>query len=121
MAKVKQHMSIPSKRALQRARERIDRIRTSLVGFELICSGTLSQRMMTCGKPNCRCATDPAARHGPYYQWIRMRAGKPAQRYVSEQQAQILRQAIDNYREVKRLLRDWEENTERLIDAVQPD
>jgi hypothetical protein len=114
-------MSIPSKRALQRARERIDIIRTSLAGFELICSGTLSQRMMTCGKPNCRCATDPAARHGPYYQWIRMRAGKPAQRYVSEQQAQILRQAIDNYREVKRLLRDWEENTERLIDAVQPD
>ena len=114
-------MSIPSKRALQRARERIDSIRTSLAGFELICSGTLSQRMMTCGKPNCRCATDPAARHGPYYQWIRMRAGKPAHRYVSEQQAQILRQAIDNYREVKTLLRDWEENTERLIDAVQPD
>jgi hypothetical protein len=114
-------MSIPSKRALQRARERIDSIRTSLTGFELICSGTLSQRMMTCGKPNCRCATDPAARHGPYYQWIRMRAGKPAQRYVSQQQAQILRQAIDNYRQVKKLLRDWEENTERLIDAAQPD
>jgi hypothetical protein len=113
-------VSIPSKRALQRARERIDSIRASLRGFELICSGTLSQRWKTCGKPTCHCATDPAARHGPYYQWIRMRAGKPAQRYVSEQQAQILRQAIDNYRQVKKLLRDWEENTERIIDAEQP-
>jgi hypothetical protein len=28
--------------------------------------------------------------------------------------------AIDNYRQVKKLLREWEENTERLIDAEQP-
>ena len=49
-----------------------------------------------------------------------MRAGKPTHRYVSEQQAQILRRAIDNYRRIKTLLRDWEENTERLIDAEQP-
>ena len=113
-------MTIPSKRSVQRARERIQGIRDSLGEFELLCSGTLSQRMMKCGKPNCGCATDPAARHGPYYQWVRMRAGKPTARYVSEQQAQILRQAIDNYRQVKKMLRDWEENTERLIDAVQP-
>jgi len=113
-------VSIPSKRTLQRARERIDGIRTSLAGFELICSGTLSERWKTCGKPTCRCASDPAARHGPYYQWIRMRAGKPAQRYVSGQQAQILRQAIDNYRQLKKLLRDWEVNTERIIDAELP-
>ena len=66
-------MSIPSKRALQRARERIHSIRASLGGIELICSGTLSERWKTCGKPSCRCASDPAARHGPYYQWIRMR------------------------------------------------
>ena len=67
-----------------------------------------------------RHTSDPAARHGPYYQWVRMRAGKPAQRYVSEAQAQILRAAIDNYRDIKKLLRQWEENTERLIDAAQP-
>jgi hypothetical protein len=94
-------VSIPTKRTLQRAREHIDGIRASLCGFELICSGTSSKRWKTCGKPTCRCASDPAARHGPYYQWVRMRAGKPAQRYVSEQQAQFLRQAIDNYRQVK--------------------
>ncbi len=117
---IKQHMTLASQRALQRAHARIDAIHASLGSFELLCSGTLSQRMMTCGKPNCRCATDPGARHGPYYQWVRMRAGKPSQRYVSEQQAVILHQAIENYRQVKKLLREWEENTERLIDAVQP-
>ena len=113
-------MTIPSKRALQRARERIDAIRTSLSGYELMCSGTLIQRMMTCGKPGCRCATDPSARHGPYFQWVRMRGGKPAARYVSQAQAQLLREAIENHRQVKKLLREWEENTERLIDATDP-
>jgi hypothetical protein len=113
-------MTVPSKRAVQRARTRIQSIRAQLVEFELLCSGTLSQRMIKCGKPTCRCANDPDARHGPYYQWSRMRAGKPAHRYVSEQQAQILRLAIDNYQLVKKMLREWEEKTERLIDAVQP-
>ena len=31
----------------------------------------------------------------------------------------FLQKAIDNYKVVKKLLREWEENTERLIDAVQ--
>lgn len=109
-----------TQQGVQRAHAHIERIRSTLGQFELLCSGTLAQRMMKCGKPNCRCASDPAARHGPYYEWGRMRAGKLVHRYVTEQQAQILRQAIDNYRQVKALLRQWEENTERLIDAKQP-
>lgn len=114
-------MTTPTtRRGVQRAQARIERIRASLAQFELVCSGTLSQRMMKCGKPTCRCATDPGARHGPYYEWGRMREGKATHRYVSAPQAQLLRQAIDNYRLVKKLLREWEENTERLIDAVQP-
>ncbi len=104
----------------RRARERIQRIRAALQDFELLCSGTLSERMMKCGKPNCRCATDPSARHGPYYEWSHMKAGKPTRRYVSPQQALLLRQAIANYRALQKLLRDWEENAERIIDAVLP-
>ena len=109
-----------TRRAAQRAQARIERIRGLLAQVELLCSGNLSQRMMKCGKPTCRCATDASARHGPYYEWGRMRDGKATHRYVNEQQAQTLRQAIDNYRRVKKLLREWEENTERLIDAVPP-
>ena len=102
------------------ARQRIAQVRATLGRIELVCSGTLSERMMKCGKPNCRCATDPSARHGPYYEWGRMRGGKIVHRYLTPQQAQVLRQAIDNYRQVKKLLRSWEEDTERLIDADHP-
>jgi hypothetical protein len=49
-----------------------------------------------------------------------MRAGKQTHRYVSATQAQILRRAIAKYRELRKLLREWEEHTERLIDAAEP-
>jgi hypothetical protein len=113
-------MTRPPNRAVQRAHTRIQSIRAAVAEFDLLCSGTLSERLMKCGKPNCRCASDPAARHGPYYEWAHMHGGKPTHRYVTAQQALILRRAIANYRRVKKLLREWENNTERLIDAEQP-
>src|SRR5271169_1859525 len=103
----------------QQARERIDQVRQELALIDLMCSGTLLKRMKTCGSPTCRCAQDPAARHGPYYEWGHMRAGKLVHRQVSAQHAAMLRRAINNYRLVRKLLRDWEAETERLIDAEQ--
>lgn len=102
----------------QRAQTRIAKIRQALGAFDYVCSGTLLKRTKLCGKPNCRCAQDPAARHGPYYEWSHLREGKLLHRVVSPQQATILRQAITNQRSLKKLMRDWEEETERLIDAV---
>jgi hypothetical protein len=107
----------PPRRA-ERARERIAQIRQELSAIELLCSGTLLKRMKTCGSPSCRCAHDPSARHGPYYEWGHMHAGKLVHRVVSAQQAEVLRQAIANYRRLKKLLRGWETETERLIDAA---
>lgn len=101
----------------QQARERIDQVRQELALIDLMCSGTLLKRMKTCGSPTCRCAQDPAARHGPYYEWGHMRAGKLVHRLVSPEQAELLGQAINNYRKLKKLLRSWEAESERLIDA----
>jgi len=101
-----------------RARARIAQIREELAAIELLCSGTLLKRMKTCGSATCRCAHDPAARHGPYYEWGHMQSGKLVHRLVSGEQAEVLRQAIANYRRLKKLLRGWEAETERLIDAT---
>jgi hypothetical protein len=106
-------------RGAARARERIAQIQKELGAIELLCSGTLLKRMKICGKAACRCAHDPAARHGPYYEWGHMRAGKLVHRVVSAEQAEVLGQAIANYRRLKKLLRGWESETERLIDAAK--
>ena len=49
-----------------------------------------------------------------------MKGGKLVNRMVSPQQAAALRLAIENYRKVKTLLRDWEAETERLVDLEHP-
>ncbi len=105
---------------IKQARQRIVRIREALNGVDYLCSGTLLQRTKVCGKAGCRCARDPNARHGPYYEWGHMQGGKLVHRTLSPEQAVILQLAIDNYRNVRRLLRDWEVETERLIDAEAP-
>ena len=102
---------------LQRARARIGRIHEAIRAVDYLCSGTLLRRMKLCGKLGCRCAQDPAARQGPYYEWGHMKDGKLVHRMVSPQQAARLRQAIGNYRKVLRLLRAWETETERVITA----
>src|SRR5438445_11905021 len=91
----------------QQARERIAQIRQDLQRIDVLCSGTLLKRMKTCGSPTCRCAKDPAARHGPYYEWGHMRAGKLVHRLVSPEQAGVLERAISNYRKQVKLLRCW--------------
>jgi hypothetical protein len=104
----------------RRARERIRAIRTAIAAIEYLCSGTLLKHLTRCGKSGCRCATEPAARHGPYYDWSHMHCGRLVQRRVPEQQAALLRLAIANYRKVRKLLRAWEVETERLIEAEAP-
>ncbi len=104
---------------LRRARSRIARIRTAITAVESLCSGTLLRRTKVCGKAGCRCAQDPSARHGPYWEWGHMRGGTLVHRMVSPRQAALLRLAIANYRRVVRLLRTWEVETERIIDAEE--
>lgn len=105
---------------IKQARDRIDRIRTDLADIEYLCSGTLHMRMKVCGKPGCSCAQEPQARHGPYYEWGHMIGGKLVHRTLTPAQAELLRHAIDNHRRAKQLMREWEEQTERLIDLEVP-
>ncbi len=105
---------------IKNAHERIARIRQALCDIGYLSSGTLLKRTKLCGKPNCRCAQDPGARHGPYFEWGHMKGGKLVHRVVSPQQAAILELAIANQRKAKKLMQDWEVQTERLIDAEAP-
>lgn len=111
---------MPRRRAhvVKQARERIARIQASLNELDYVSSGTLLERMKLCGNSNCRCHRDPGGRHGPYYQWDHMKAGKLVHRNVSPQQAALLRRGIANYRKAKKLMKAWEDETERLMDNL---
>jgi hypothetical protein len=113
-------MTTKTERAIAQAQNRIAKIQASLSAVDYLCSGTLSTRMMKCGKPNCRCAKDPDARHGPYFEWGHMVGGKLVHRMVPPEQAAKLRIAIENYRKVKKLILAWEAETEKLIALEVP-
>ena len=103
------------------AQEKIAEIQRTLSGMQYLSSGTLLKRTKVCGNPRCYCATDPAARHGPYYEWSHLKAGKLRDRALSPEQAGLMRLAIANHHKVKRLLRAWEAQTQRLIDLNAPE
>lgn len=105
---------------IKRVRDRITRIRDAIVEIDDLCSGTMLTRTKICGHPTCACATDQRKRHGPYHEWGHMRGGKLVHRMVSSDQAAALRRAIANYRRVRKLLQDWERETERLVDLEYP-
>jgi len=111
----------PSDARRRAALARIAQIRTRIRTIERLCSGTLLRRTKVCGKSECRCAEDPTARHGPYYEWGRMKGGRLVHRMVSPAQAARLREAIANYRRLRRLLRAWENETVKLIEAEAND
>ncbi|MBK7250997.1 MAG: hypothetical protein IPI06_09000 [Gammaproteobacteria bacterium] len=70
-----------------------------------------SKRTKICGNPRCHCARDPAARHGPYYEWSYLKGGRLHHRTLTPKQAELMRLAIHSYRKAKKLLRTWEAHT----------
>lgn len=98
-----------------RIRRHTQALRRAIAAMDFVASGTVHTRTKVCGRANCRCATDPAARHGPYYEWSRRVDGRLRHSVVSAEQGQLLARAIVNYREIQKLLAQWEHETAREV------
>lgn len=59
-----------------RLQKRIQRSSSKIGCLDLVLRGTVAAYHTTCGKPACRCRDEPAARHGPYFQYTTKVAGK---------------------------------------------
>jgi hypothetical protein len=107
--------------ARKQTEEKIAEIQRAIAAMQYLSSGTLLKRSKLCGNPQCHCARDLAARHGPYYEWSYLKAGRLHHRTLTPAQAHLMRQAIANYRKAKKLLRAWEAHTQRLIELNAPE
>ena len=72
-------------------------------------------------RPNCRCATDRTARHGPYYEWGHMHDGKLVHRSVPAERAELMQHAIENYERVGEPLHERELLSADEIITPRPD
>lgn len=111
-------MKSPAKPSARRLRRRTAMLRRQITAMDYACSGTLHSRTKICGQAACRCANDPAARHGPYHEWSRRKDGRLVHSVLGPGQVSLIQRAIANRREIERLLALWEE--ESTLEILQP-
>jgi hypothetical protein len=114
-------MNAKKKPSTQRIRAKSQKLRRLIGRMDFVASGTIHVRTKVCGRKNCKCATDPEQRHGPYHEWTRSKDGKLQHRVVSSDQARLLQRAISNYREIQSLLARWEDETASEILNQKPE
>ena len=89
----------------------------STIGYAL--PGTLTVRASSCGKANCRCKSDPEARHGPYAYWTRKVGSTTKTRVLTDDQLEDYRQWLDNARRLNELVAELYELSVSVVDEDQ--
>jgi hypothetical protein len=93
------------------------RIAAELARLGFVLPGTLTERPMRCGRPNCRCHADPPQLHGPYHQWTRKINGKTVTRLLSDDQLADYQPWFDNQRRLRSLIADLEALSQAITDT----
>ena len=101
--------------ALDRHAQRFQELKRDLEQLEYFCKGTVLKRMMKCGKAYCACASDPAKRHGPYYELTYKAEGKTVNVKLSPQAAPLYQAASRQYRKLKTLLNRLEKLSKSIL------
>ena len=97
--------------------QKIDALKAQILAIDHVVRGSLTRRTKVCGNPGCRCTEDRAARHGPYFEWGRIEAGRRVSSQLRPEVAQKIGEAIDRHRRLNRLLRQWEALSLKAIQA----
>ena len=102
--------------ALQQRRRGLAKL---LPPAEEILRGSLVERYVSCGNPDCRCAR--GQRHGPvWYLTVTLGAGRTAGWVVSLEQVDQVRRWIENYRRVKGDLEKISDINHELLRRSRP-
>ena len=72
--------------------------------MDYFCKGTVLRRMTKCGRSECACGSDPAKRHGPYFELTYKAKGTTVNVRLTSKSAPIYKAATQQYKTVKSLL-----------------
>lgn len=99
----------------QRHRDLLRQIET--VG--LVLRGSIGRYRTRCGGSGCGCASDPEARHGPYFIWTRKVGGKTVTVMLPDDMAPRLQAWIANTRKFDSLVKELQKLGLRAAQAVR--
>ena len=105
----------PSTAVLERQSRRFLELKRGLEQIEYFCKGTVLKRMMKCGKANCACASDPAKRHGPYFELTYKANGKTVNVNLSSEAAPLYQAASRQHRKLKTLRNRLEKLSQSIL------
>ena len=77
--------------------------------------------MVKCGKAHCACSTDPAKRHGPYYEWTYKAQGKTVNVRLTAEAAPLIQSAAKQYRKLKSILTRLEKLSRQALAKLAKD
>ena len=88
--------------------EMILRLKKKIASKEYILNGSLVKQHKRCGKANCRCRNeDKKFWHGPYWILTRKEKGKTITKTLNKEQAEAIRKAIKEMKELNIILVEW--------------
>ncbi|MFT4215856.1 MAG: hypothetical protein QM619_01540 [Micropruina sp.] len=89
------------------------------VGY--IAAGSITRRHTRCANQNCRCRADPPQMHGPYWQWTAKVDGKTVTRRLTQTEAELYQQWIDNDRQLRAITAQMREVAAQATDLILHD
>ena len=84
--------------------EEYRQLTAQLAKIGYICSGSITTVYKKCGKRYCHCAKDEHSLHGPYNVWTRKVKGKTVTRNLTDAQAELCRESIQNLRRLESII-----------------
>lgn len=93
------------------------RLWQQLMKLSPLCTGSLHEQYLPCGKPNCSCHDKQEPKlHGPYYLWVRRIGGKQVNRTLRPgRELDRVREGIANYRKMQDLMGELLSQEEALV------
>lgn len=95
------------------------RITAELAQIDWALPGSVTTRMMRCGKQTCRCKQDPPQLHGPYIQWTRTVHGKTVTKLLTPEQLTRYQPWLDNARRLHELTTALETVTIQVVEQTE--
>lgn len=93
------------------------RLHQAIAAIDYVLPGTLSRRIVRCGRNGCRCHADPPQLHGPYWWWTRKVDKKTVTRLLTDEQVEDYQQWFDNARRLRALVTELEALSLRAVET----
>lgn len=87
--------------------QRIAAIKREIATLGPLRPGSLSRQYNVCGNPTCRCKTDAAQRHGPYYQLSYNYQKKSSTQFVRAPDVAEVERQLNTYARLRTLVDEW--------------